>query len=412
MSVHTLNIAMVAGETSGDLLGSLLLQGLREYFSSINTQPNSCHAWGIGGHEMQKNGFDVQSESEELAVFGYADALYNYPRIWHIRQKLQAKLLQERPDVFIGIDAPDFNLGLEERLKKNGIPTVHFVCPSIWAWRLKRVHQLEKSASHVLCIYPFEPALLNQHGIPATFVGHPLANAIALDAGSYAAQKMAKIHLRLHDNDNHTTVALMPGSRASEITHLLPRFLQAAQLMVCMQPELNWQFIIPVVPQHQALVDQLLHLHEQKSKSGKIAKIKLPKKINLKLIKSQSHVCLAACDVVLVASGTATLEAALFKRPMVIAYALHPFSYHLMRRQQLQPWVGLPNILAKQFLVPELLQHTATPEALANEVLNLVNDKRRCAQLVQHFTVMHNMLCGDTSRLTSCVLLEVMRHAH
>ena len=261
--------------------------------------------------------------------------------------ELTSRLLDEPPAAFIGVDAPDFNLDLEARLRAAGIKTIHFICPSIWAWRGERVKKIARSVEHVLCLFPFEPALLAQHGIAATYVGHPLADAIPLEAPRAAARSA----LGLADAD--AVVALLPGSRRSEIQYIAPLFLQAAQRLHRQRPELR--FLLPVAPGLRGLLEPMLSRHAPATP--------------IVLLDGRSHEALAACDVTLIASGTATLEAALFKRPMVIAYRMNALSWQIMRRMQYQPWVGLPNILCRDFVVPERIQDDAEPATLAADVL-------------------------------------------
>ena len=304
-------VAMVAGETSGDLLAGLLLDGLQRQWPQVQ-------ALGIGGHHMQQRGFEALWPSERLAVHGYSfEVLMRLWDILSIRRQLRARLLQDRPDVFVGIDAPDFNLGLEQDLRAAGIKTVHFVCPSIWAWRAERVHKIRAAADHVLCLFPFEPDLLAQHGIAATYVGHPLAQVIPMEPDRAAARA------RLGLVQEHPVLALLPGSRRAEVQYIAKPFMQAAALLRQQWPDL--QVVLPAVP---ALHDRLVALSQELGVAAW-----------LKIVRGQSHDVLAACDCTLIASGTATLEAALFKRPMVISYNMHPWSYRLMQRKQLQPWV-------------------------------------------------------------------------
>lgn len=383
---------MVAGEASGDLLASLLLQGLAR-------QGLQLHGWGIGGPLMQAQGFDARWPSERLAVHGYSwEVFKRVAGLLRIRRQLGDSLLAQRPDVFVGVDAPDFNLGLEQRLRAAGIPTVHFVCPSIWAWRPERVHAIRRAASHVLCLFPFEPALLRQHGIEATFVGHPLAQAIALQSPQQAEQATAAARQQLQLEPGDPVLALLPGSRSKEIDYLLPRFLAAAQRLLAEQPRL--QLILPCVPAQLARVQAIVQ--SQSQLQGR-----------LRVLGGQSHLALQACDVTLIASGTATLEAALFKKPMVISYAMHPVSAMLMRRKQLQPWVGLPNILWQQQLVPELLQEAATPAALAQACAQWLHASlQRSAdwqQLQQALTALHQSLQADTATLSAHVLKKLLQ---
>ena len=380
-------VAMVAGETSGDLLAGLLLDGLNARWPAITSS-------GIGGAHMAKRGFQAWWPSEKLAVRGYVEVLGHYREIVGIRRQLKTRLLNppdgHRPDIFIGVDAPDFNLDLEADLKAAGVKTVHFISPAVWAWRADRVAKIRRSVDHVLCIFPFEPALLAVHGIAATYVGHPLANVIPMVPDRSAA----RAQLGLHDDD--VVVAVLPGSRMSEIQYLSKRFFSAVRHIRLGQPAIK--FIVPAIPALKSLIEQ--------------AAAYCGVRDVVQIVDGQSHTVLAACDVTLIASGTATLEAALFKRPMVIAYNMNWLSWLIMRRKKLQPWVGLPNILCRDFVVPELLQDAATPEALAQAVLQWVDDKsaapEKIAALEQRFTLLHVELQRDTYQLATDAIEKIL----
>ncbi|SEL61281.1 lipid-A-disaccharide synthase [Variovorax sp. YR750] len=371
--------ALVAGEASGDLLAGLLLDGLLARWPDLQTA-------GIGGPRMLAHGFQSWWPQEKLAVRGYIEVLRHYAEIAGIRRQLKARLLQERPQLFIGVDAPDFNLDLEAGLRSQGLRTVHFVCPSIWAWRPERIEKIRAAADHVLCIFPFEPELLAEQGVAASYVGHPVANVIPMTPDQAGAR--AKLGL----SPDAPVVALLPGSRRSEIRYLAARFFAAAALMQKARPEL--QFVAPVIPGLRVEVEALLQA------SGMAGRVKL--------LDGQSHAVLAACDVTLIASGTATLEAALFKRPMVIAYNMNALSWRLMRRKQLQPWVGLPNILCREFVVPELLQEAATPEALAEATLAWLGAPEKTRALQQRFSELHVQLQRDTPTLCADAIQKVL----
>ena len=376
---------MVAGETSGDLLAGLLLDGLQDLWPDLRSQ-------GIGGPHMAQRGFDAWWPSEKLAVHGYSlEVLRRLSEIIGIRKQLRARLLQDKPDVFIGVDAPDFNLGLESDLRAAGVKTVHFVCPSIWAWRADRVEKIRRSVDHILCIFPFEPALLAQHGIAATYVGHPLAAVIPMEPDRASAR--AQLGLPAHGD----VLAILPGSRRAEVQYITPAFFQAAALIKQALPAIK--MIVPAVP---ALRDRI-EVMAQACGLGDA----------LQVVAGQSHTVLAACDVTLIASGTATLEAALFKRPMVIGYRMQPLSWRLMRRKQLQLWVGLPNILCGDFVVPELIQDAATPQALAAAVLQWFDDRQnqpqRIAALEQRFATLHDTLQRDTSQLAADAIRKILQ---
>jgi lipid-A-disaccharide synthase len=380
-----MQVALVAGETSGDLLAGLLLDGLQQHWPGLQSV-------GIGGPQMAQRGFAAWWPHDKLAVHGFGwEVLRRYREIVGIRSQLKARLLQNHPDVFIGVDAPDFNLDLEAALRARGIKTVHFVCPSIWAWRAERIEKIKRSVDHVLCIFPFEPDLLAQHGIAATYVGHPLANVIPMRPDQLAAR--ARLGLAQQD----TVVAILPGSRDSEIAHLASRFFAAARLIRQARPETK--FIVPVVPARKAGIEAALKA------SGMLDQVQL--------VTGQSHTVLAACDVTLIASGTATLEAALFKRPMVIAYHMGWLSWQIMRRKKLQAWVGLPNILCRDFVVPELLQEAATPQALAHEVLQWLDAKagqpEKIHALEQRFCALHAELQRDTPQLAAHAIAQLLQ---
>jgi lipid-A-disaccharide synthase len=335
---------------------------------------------------MAQQGFEAWWPYEKLAVRGYVEVLRHYREIVGIRQQLKARLLAQPPSAFIGVDAPDFNLDLEHDLKASGIPTVHFVCPSIWAWRADRVDKIRRSVDHVLCIFPFEKALLEAHGIAATYVGHPLAQTIP----EHVDRAAARVALGLPQDA--TVVALLPGSRHSEIEYLARRFLQAAQRMAQQQPGLI--FVLPAMSALRARIDALV------CEVGGVP--------GLTVLAGQSHTALAACDVTLIASGTATLEAALFKRPMVIAYNMNWISWQIMRRKKLQPWVGLPNILCQEFVVPELLQDAATPDAMAHEVLQWLAQPAAMTAVQQRFAALHDSLRCDTPALAAHAIQKIL----
>jgi lipid-A-disaccharide synthase len=335
---------------------------------------------------MAEQGFQAWWPHDRLAVRGYVEVLRHYRGIAAIRDALAARLLQERPDAFIGVDAPDFNLGLEARLKAAGMKTIHFVCPSFWAWRGGRVKKLAASCDHVLCLFPFEPELLQAEGVAATYVGHPLADAIPLEPPRAASR--AALGLAASD----TVVALLPGSRRSEIQYIAPTFLQAAARLHRERPALR--FVLPLAPGLRGQVEPLARQHA----AG----------VPLQLLEGQSHAALAACDVTLIASGTATLEAALFKRPMVIGYRMHPLSWQLMKATRYQPWVGLPNILCRDFVVPELLQGDCKPEALAAAVLAGLDDAAGAARIALRFTELHHLLKRDTARCATDAVAQVL----
>jgi lipid-A-disaccharide synthase len=366
-------LGMVAGEASGDLLAGLLLQGLHTRWPALTAQ-------GIGGPKMIAQGFETWWPHSKLSIFGYVDALLNIRELLSIRKQLGTRLISNRPDVFIGVDAPDFNFGLETRLREAGIKTVHFVCPSIWAWRPERVVKIKAAADHVLCLFPFEPEILHKAGIGATYVGHPLADAIPMEPPRTAAREALGLA------EGETVIALLPGSRKSEINYIAPALIGAAKLLA--KP--GRRFVMPVVPGLRSLIEPML--------GG----------VDIQLVNGQSHAALAACELTLVASGTATLEAALFKRPMVIAYRMNALNWWRMKGRGLLPWVGLPNILAREFLVPELIQQACTPEALAHEAEALLADMPRRAALHERFVQLHELLRQDTAQRASDAIASLI----
>ncbi|MDB5940585.1 MAG: lipid-A-disaccharide synthase [Ramlibacter sp.] len=375
-----LHFAMVAGEASGDLLAGLLLDGMRARWPGLQ-------ASGIGGPQMAARDFQAWWPQDKLAVRGYVEVLRHYREIVGIRGELRQRLLRERPGAFIGVDAPDFNLDLEVDLKAAGIRTVHFVCPSIWAWRAGRVEKIRRAADHVLCIFPFEPALLEEHGIAATYVGHPLAAVIPLVPDKAGARRS----LGLDDGDD--VVAILPGSRRSEIHYLAARFFAAALEIRRARPAVR--FVVPAAPGLKPAIEEAARA----AGAGSV----------LQILEGQSHAALAACDVTLIASGTATLEAALFKRPMVIGYAMNWLSWRMMRPKQLQPWVGLPNILCGEFVVPELLQQDATPEKLSAAVLEWLAAPARIGAVHDRFLALHHELRRDTRALATDAIEKVIQ---
>jgi lipid-A-disaccharide synthase len=377
-----LTIALVAGEVSGDLLGGLLMDGLKARW------PDAQFV-GIGGSQMQRRGLNAWWPSDKLAVRGYVEVLKHYREILGIRNALKQRLLSDKPDIFIGIDAPDFNLDLERDLKAAGIKTAHFVSPSIWAWRPERIEIVRAAVDHVLCIFPFEKKIYDDAGIAATYVGHPLAPMVAMQPDKTAARE--KLGLAASD----TVIALLPGSREDEIKYLIFRYFEA--LAHIRRARGAIKFVVPCIPRLKEMIEKAA---QQCGVLGDVM-----------LLEGQSHVALAACDVALVASGTATLEAALFKRPMVIAYNMHWASWLLMRRKRLQPWVGLPNILCGEFVVPELLQSAATPQALAQGLLDWLDSPEKIRLLQQRFERLHEELLRDTPQLASQAIAQVLSHA-
>ncbi|NBX61571.1 MAG: lipid-A-disaccharide synthase [Betaproteobacteria bacterium] len=379
MSAAISKIAMVAGESSGDLLASILMPGLKRTWPNVSLV-------GIGGPAMAKGGMDSWWPMEKLSVRGYVEVIKHYKEIVGIRKALKTRLLASPPDVFIGVDAPDFNLDLAFDLRAKGIPTVQYVCPSIWAWRFERIKKIRVSVDHVLCIFPFEKALLEKHGVDATFVGHPLANFIPPVPDKVGARE----HLGLSVSD--LVVAVLPGSRRDEIHQMTPRFLAAVEILQQSQP-----YLIPVLPVAPGMMGLV---------SAYVAHF--PNVKHLKIIDGQSHHVMASADVAMVTSGTATLETALFKCPMVIAYAMPWLTWYITQRKRLQPWVGLPNILCADFVVPELIQAQATPKAIANSVLDWLCDPTRVTELKATFSQLHESLRADTASIAAHAIEKIL----
>jgi lipid-A-disaccharide synthase len=375
---------MVAGETSGDLLAGRMLSGLRPLL------PNAT-LHGVGGPKMAEHGFVSDWPMEKLAVRGLFEVLAHYREIKAIQCALRDRLLAEKPAVFIGVDAPDFNLDLEIQLKQAGIPTMHFISPSIWAWRGGRIKKIAKAVSHMLVVFPFEEAIYRQAGIPATYVGHPLAEVIPM------APDIAAARATLGLPPDARVAAIMPGSRMSELKYNTAAFISAAKLLLQRDPALR--FVVPMAGQPQRRF--FTELVEQAGLAD----------VPLQVIDGQSHLAMAASDAVLVASGTASLEVALFKKPMVIAYKMMRASWHIMRHMGYQPWIGLPNILAQEFLVPELLQDAATPQALADALWQQLDDQPQRERLQQRFIDMHHSLLRNTAQESAQAVLAVIGNA-
>lgn len=377
-------VAMVAGEASGDLLAAHLIAALKRHLPEARFV-------GIGGLQMQREGFDAWWPSEKLAVHGYAEALRHYRELAGIRKRLLARLIDRRPDVFIGVDAPDFNLWLEERLKARGVPTIHYVSPSVWAWRAGRLGKIARSVSHMLALFPFEPDIYRRNGIPVSYVGHPFADMIPLDVNRAAAKEQLGVAKA------GPVFALLPGSRQSELRQLASLWVDTASCLRERFPDSV--FLVPLVSRETRRM-----FEEAIWRQG-------AQELPFKLLFGHAREALAACDAALVASGTATLEAALLKAPMVIAYRLAPLSWHLMRRMRLQPWIGLPNILAGRFVVPEFIQQDASAENLAQALGNLVGDTQVKAAIERVFQSLHRQLRQGTADKAAAAILPYLQTA-
>jgi len=376
---------MVAGEASGDLLGAHLI-------SALSARRPELQFSGIGGPKMQAAGFESFYPMEKLSVRGYAEVLRHYREITGIRKQLSARLLNQRPSIFIGVDAPDFNLDLERGLKAAGIPTVHYVSPSIWAWRAGRMGKISASVSHMLALFPFEPPLYEKAGVPVTYVGHPLADLVPLDLNKDEARAQLRLPMK------HPIIALLPGSRKSELHYMAETFVKTARRLYEDIKELH--FVCPLASRETRDLFQEAVRHH--------AGGELP----LTLLFGHSHEALAAADIALVASGTASLEAALFKTPMVIAYRMSPVTWTLMRRMIRLPYVGLPNILANDALVTEFLQSRAKPGALADALRDLLHDVDRRRRQVERFREIHLDLRQNTAQKAADAVLQLLDAFH
>lgn len=376
-------IGIVAGEASGDLLGSHLIAALKE------ARPDLQFV-GIGGPRMQSAGMEVLFPMEKLAVNGYVEVIKHYREIVGIRNKLREYFLANKPDLFIAVDAPDFNLDLEAVLKQNGIPTVHYVSPSIWAWRGERIHKIKRAVSHMLCLFPHESKLYTDAGVPVDFVGHPLADMLPDMPKRDEMRETMRIPLAAK------VFALLPGSRQSEVKSLAQTYIETAKLILQSIPDAR--FLVPLVSREtRRIFEQALYDFDGEQ---------LP----VTLLFGHAQDAMIAADMVLVASGTATLECALLKRPMVITYRMPAVSWWLMKGKGYLPYVGLPNILCGRFVVPELLQHDATPQNLSQAMLNLLNDKDAVAELEGIFTELHHTLRHNTAQKAAAAILPYLAH--
>ena len=374
-------IAMVAGEASGDLLASHLIRAIKRHLPD-------AEFFGIGGPKMQAEGFDVRWPCELLAVHGYVDALKRYRELSGIRKTLLSQIRRERPAAFIGVDAPDFNLWLEGKVKRAGMPAIHFVSPSIWAWRAGRIKGIARSVTRMLCLFPFEPQIYERAGVPVSYVGHPLADVFPLHPDRTAARE------RLGLSTDRKVVALLPGSRQSEVRNLAETFITTAKLLISRRPDIT--FLVPLATREtRALFEEAMHRNEA---------AELP----IRMLFGHAVEAMTAADAVLVASGTASLEAALLKRPMVITYRIGKWQYRLMKRLAYLPWVGLPNILCNETMVPELLQDDASPDKLADALEAWLVDDAAVKRLVERFTELHLTLRQDTAEKAAAAILPYL----
>lgn len=375
-------IAIVAGEASGDLLGSHLIQ-------SIRARLPHARFVGIAGPKMQSAGAETLFPMEKLAVRGYVEVLRHLREILRIRKELIRLLKEKKPDLFIGIDAPDFNLGVAKKMKAAGIPAIHYVSPSIWAWRSERIHKIGKAVSHVLTLFPFEKPLYDKAGIPATYVGHPLADELPMHPDRDAIREGMRI------SPTAKVVAILPGSRMSELEFMSDTFIESAKLIHERFP--GTLFLVPLITRETR--------NYFESRLYTLGANELP----FRLMFGHAHEAMIAADAVLVASGTASLEAALLKRPMVISYRLSPLTYRMVKPKMLLPYVGLPNVMAGRFLVPELLQEEATPENLAQALGNYLEDRELVKALQSNFQSMHETLRQNTAERATDAVMKFLR---
>ncbi|MDP0589811.1 MAG: lipid-A-disaccharide synthase [Candidatus Endonucleobacter bathymodioli] len=375
-----LKVAMVAGEASGDFLGAGLIKEIKRHH-------HDAYCYGIGGALMQDEGFDSLFPLERLSVMGFVAVLGRLKELISIRCRLKRRFIDDQPDVFIGIDAPDFNLGLELQLKSAGIPIVHYVSPQVWAWREGRLKKIKRSVDHMLALLPFEEGYYKDHGVDVTFVGHPLADKVALTSDKNAAR------LSLGITESGTVIAILPGSRKAEIAKLGKIFLTTARLLSKEIP--NVRFIVPCV--------------NEKRKRQLIELLKDFNDLNLTLYDGSVSEVMAASDAMLITSGTATLEAALYKRPFVVSYRAGSITFAIVKKMVKVKYVALPNLLAGKELVPELLQKDATPEKLCAAMLKSIRDKAYQAELEQEFMAMHLQLKRNASELAYGAIKSVMK---
>ena len=388
-------LACVAGEPSGDLLAAPVL-------SALNQIPDMAglEVYGIGGPRMQAEGMRSDWPMETLSVRGYVEAIKQLPAILKLRKELVQNLLNEgRPDVYLGVDAPDFNLGVELQLRKAGIPTLHFVSPSIWAWRAGRIKKISQAVERMLCIFPFEAEIYDRAGVASTYVGHPLASDIPSEPDTQGArQKIAKALHKESDFLDGVVIAVLPGSRGSEIELIAPVFFEAMLLLAERYQGQKLHFLVPVAtPRLREPLEQLL-----------LKTMNMNVDIQISLLDGMADEVLESSDVVLIASGTATLQAALWKKPMVISYKVPWLTAQIMKRQGYLPYVGLPNILCGEFVVPELLQDDATPEKLANAVQAWLENPTKVAQLKERFAQMHETLRRPTGLLVAQAVAQTI----
>ena len=392
-------IAIVAGEASGDLLGCHLIRALK-------AQRRDLTFIGIAGPKMIGEGAKSLFPIEKLSVRGYVEVLKHLHGLLKLRKSLYKQLLTEKPDIFIGVDAPDFNFWLERKLKKHGITTIHYVSPSIWAWRGGRMGKIKRAVSHVLALFPFEPALYEKAGVPVTYVGHPLADELPLKPSKTAARELLKIE------KNKLVIAMLPGSRQSEVKQHADLLIKTAQIISKENKSSQFagvKFLVPLITREtRQLFQTALYNNTSHNQANLNNDDELIETLDLDILFGHAHDAMEAADMVIVASGTATLEAALLKKPMVITYKMPAMSWQILKRMRYQPYVGLPNILAGKFLVPELLQHDATPQKLADAVARLLSDDAYLDEIKEEFTTIHHNLRQNSAKKAAEVVLSYL----
>lgn len=382
--------AMVAGEASGDLLGAGLIRAIKA------RQPNAQFV-GVGGPKMLAEGFESLADMELLSVMGLIEPLKRLPQLFALRSRLFNYFLEHKPAVFIGIDAPDFNLGLARKLKAEGMPTCHYVCPSVWAWRQGRVKKIRKSVDHVLALLPFESAFLQQHQIASSFVGHPLAEQLSQAMPADKASGELTLQIEKLQREGEPLICVMPGSRSSEIHALTDVFIQT--MAECLKQKSNLRFIIPAAS--SALYSVL---------QSKIAAANIDTLADrVLLVHGQSRLCMQSADLILLASGTATLEAALLGKPMVVAYKMAALTYTLASRMVKIDHVALPNLLTDKPLVPEFIQHDATPKNLSAALLRYLDQPALVNEVVAAFALVHQQLAQNASEKSADVVISMAK---
>jgi lipid-A-disaccharide synthase len=381
-SARARTIGIVAGETSGDLLGSQLIRALREHMPALRFV-------GIGGPRMEAAGLEAWYPLEKLAVRGYFEVLKHLPEILSIRRRLRRRLVSERPALFIGVDAPDFNLSLEESLKRRGIPTVHYVSPAVWMWRRERLHKIKRAVTRMLTLFPFEPPYYERAAIDVAFVGHPLTDILAQLPRGAAARERLRLPL------SAPVFALLPGSRQSELRHMAELFVDTAKRIHARIPEAF--FLVPLATRETRTLFEIAMYRKE------------ARDLPLSMMFGHAQEAMAAADVVLVASGTATLEAALLGKPMVITYKMPRVSAWLLKGKGYLPYYGLPNILAGEFVVPEFIQDDATPENLEQALINVLADRSLKAALERKFAAMAASLRHGAAEYAARAVLPLLR---